>query len=67
MVLWLMKNYFVLRKFMKINIYPLGFILDSLRWKVTYKKSYDELTLEEKRLSDEFTERLKAMDDVKIL
>ncbi len=60
MVFWLIKNYFKLNEFMDIKFHPLGFIFsDMLAWEVGYKISHDRLNNEQKKLSNEFTNKLR--------
>lgn len=51
---FLFKNYFKLSKFMNITLFP--------NWKVDYKITYNNLTDEQKKLSDKFTTLLKQLD-----
>lgn len=58
----MIKNYFNLRSFMKIEISPLAIFYNGLLWSATYKKSYNQLSNKQKQLSDEFVRRLKISD-----
>lgn len=57
---WLIKNYFKLNKFMDIKFYP--FTDYGLDWLVSYKISYNDLTDEQKKLSDEFVAILRKRE-----
>ncbi len=62
MFVWLIKNYLTLRQFINIQINPFEFILNGLKWKVSYKMSYNNLTLKQKYLSDQFTDYIRVID-----
>lgn len=55
MYFWLLKHYIKLSKFMDIKLNALG-------WEVGYKISYNLLNEEQKKLSDEFTMRLRNIE-----
>jgi len=53
------KNYFKLNKFLDIK-----FFHNLLFWTVSFKISYNELNQKQKKLADEFTKRLKILDNM---
>ena len=57
MMWFLIRNYFSLSKFMDVHLYKGNF-----KWVVSYKISHDQLNDKQKKLSDEFSSRLKNLD-----
>jgi hypothetical protein len=52
---------------MKIELNPLAIFYNGLLWTVTYRKSHNQLSDQQKQLSDEFVRRLKRSDKKSVL
>lgn len=56
---WLLKNYFKLNSFMYITFHPFK---QEYSWKVSYKIKHNKLNDYQKKLSNEFINRLENLE-----
>jgi hypothetical protein len=58
MIWFLIKNYFILKRFMNIKINPFGLI----KWKISYKIPYNKLNNKQRELDNKFCNKLSMIE-----